>query len=290
MARRVSAAGMMRRGTAWIAGLAGQSVAHHPQVLQEPTPLSASRWFIRPVPRPLAEVRLICLPYAGGSAAIYMPWASSLPDSVELVCAQPPGRSSRMGEAAHATMDAMVADFATAFAGLRDKPYVLFGHSLGSRVAYAFARQCAVLGVPGPVHLIASGSRAPHVQSTRTSIHDLPKDEFVAKLRELDGTPEEILENAELLDLLIPLLRADFRIADMYRAAVRPLECPLTVLAGVDDHEVAAVDVDAWAELTTAGCDVHWLPGGHFFINEHRAAVLARVNQVIGRATRSLMA
>jgi len=250
--------------------------------------LSASRWFIRPDPRPYADLRLVCLPYAGGSAAMYIPWASSLPDNVELVCAQPPGRASRMGEPAHASMEAMVADLSAAFVGLFDKPYLLFGHSLGSRVAYAFAHRCASSGLPGPARLIASGSRAPHVPSTRASIHDLPKDDFVAKLRELDGTPEEVLGNAELLDLLIPLLRADFRIADVYRAGPQPLGCPITVLAGMDDHEVAQADVDAWHELTTGACEVHWLPGGHFFVNEQRAEVIARINHAIGQASRVL--
>lgn len=174
-------------------------------------------------------------------------------------------------------MSALVADLASAFHRLIDKPYILFGHSLGSRVAYEFSKQCPRLGLPQPRLLIASGSPAPHFPSERTFIHDLPDAKLIDKLREFNGTPEEVLSNHELVQFLIPLLRADFKIADVYRAAPAPLPCPLLVLAGTEDWEVTRDAVEGWRELSQDGCDIHWIPGGHFFVEHNRALVLEKV-------------
>ncbi|QQP95722.1 thioesterase II family protein [Lysobacter enzymogenes] len=245
--------------------------------------MSASKWFVRPLPRPSAALRLVCLPYAGGSAATYVPWAAQLPAGVELAAVQPPGRASRILELAHTDMDALVAGLAAAFRELSDKPYVLFGHSLGSRVAYEFARRAAGFGLPSPRLLIASGSRAPHFPATRESAHDLPEAQFIAKLRELNGTPEEVLNNRELVQFLIPLLRADFKIAAEYRATPVALPCPLVVLAGTEDHEVGEAAVEGWREVAGGACEIHWIPGGHFFVEHSRAQVLERVNAALAR-------
>lgn len=250
--------------------------------------MSANKWFVRPQPRPSAALRLICLPYAGGSAATYVPWAAQLPADVELVAVQPPGRASRIGERPHAEMNALVADLAAVFHEVSDKPYVLFGHSLGSRVAFEFTRQCPGFGLPQPRLLIGSGSRAPHFPSVRESVHDLPEAAFVDKLRELNGTPEEVLNNRELIQFLIPLLRADFKIADVYRATPAPLPCPLVVLAGTEDWEVTREAVEGWRELSDNGCDIHWIPGGHFFVEHNRALVLEQVNAALARVAQAV--
>ncbi|UXI70696.1 thioesterase II family protein [Tahibacter amnicola] len=231
-------------------------------------------------------MRLICLPYAGGSASTYLPWATHLPADVELVCVQPPGRASRMGERPHSEMDDLVAELTAAFSGIADKPYALFGHSLGSRVAYAFAQQCERAGLPGPRLLIASGSRAPHFPGDKDCVYDLPEAQFIDKLRELNGTPEEVLNNAELIQFLIPLLRADFKIADVYQAEPCRLHCPIVVLAGTEDWEVTEAAAEGWRELSNGQCDIHWIPGGHFFVEHSRAVVLEKVNAAIAGITR----
>jgi len=191
-----------------------------------------------------------------------------------------------MGERPHSEMSALVAELAAAFHGVADKPYILLGHSLGSRVAYEFAQQCQRAGLPPPSLLIASGSRAPHFPGDKNSIHDLPEAEFIDKLRELNGTPEEVLSNAELIQFLIPLLRADFKIADLYRAVPSRLHCPIVVLAGTEDWEVTEAAVEGWRELSNGRCDIHWIPGGHFFIEQSRALVLEKVNAAIAEIGR----
>lgn len=240
-----------------------------------------SDWFIRPQPKLAPAARLICLPYAGGSAATYVPWAKSLPAQVELIALQPPGRGSRMAEAPHARMEALVAELMRVFPVLTDRPYVLFGHSLGSRVAFEVTLRCQVDGIPLPARLIASGSRAPHLTKRERPIHDLPDAQFVEAVRELDGTPEEILNNSELIQWLLPLLRADFRIADQHVAPRTPLNCPLTVLAGTEDETVSPAEAEAWKELTTGEFDIHWITGGHFFVERNREWVLEKVTALV---------
>ncbi|MEA3179920.1 MAG: hypothetical protein QOI59_3443 [Gammaproteobacteria bacterium] len=247
----------------------------------------SSPWFVRPVPKLSPTSRLICLPYAGGSAATYVSWARSLPAEVELIALQPPGRGARMAETPHAEMEPLIAELLGVFPQVTDRPYVLFGHSLGSRVGFELALQCQRRGLPLPACFIASGSRAPQLRKRELPVHNLPQAEFVAQLRELAGTPEEILTNGELIQLLLPLLRADFRIADLYCAAPTRLNCPLVVLAGTEDETVNSQEVEAWRQVAGSDCTIHWIAGGHFFVEHHRAWVLERVNAVIAQVTTS---
>jgi surfactin synthase thioesterase subunit len=240
-----------------------------------------SDWFIRPQPKLAPAARLICLPYAGGSAATYVPWARSLPARVELIALQPPGRGSRMAESPYARMEPLVAELMRVFPMLTDRPYVLFGHSLGSRVAFEVALQCQLQGIALPARLIASGSRAPHLTKRELPIHDLPDAEFVEALRDLDGTPEEILNNSELIQWLLPLLRADFRIADQHVAPRTAINCPLAVLAGTEDETVSPAEAEAWKELTTGKFDIHWVTGGPFFVERNREWVLERLHTLV---------
>ncbi|MBS0420861.1 MAG: thioesterase [Proteobacteria bacterium] len=243
----------------------------------------SSDWFVRPQPKLAPAARLLCLPYAGGSAATYIPWSRLIPADVELIALQPPGRGSRMAQAPHAQMAPLVAELMGVFAKVTDRPYVLFGHSLGSRVGFEVIVQCQRNGLPLPAHFIASGSRAPYLAKRELPIHDLPDAQFVEALRELDGTPEEILDNSELMQWLLPLLRADFRIADLHRASQTRIHCPLTVLAGTEDKTIPPQDIEAWRDLAGGECDIHWVSGGHFFVERNREWVLEQVNAILGR-------
>jgi len=156
-----------------------------------------SKWFTRPIPRINAQLRLFCLPYAGGSAAIYTPWSQQLDPSVELIAVQPPGRGNRIFEVPYTSMEDFVADLAKFIRPLLNVPYALFGHSLGSRVAIELARKLSRDGAPEPMFFFASGSRAPHIMHDRPTTHLLPDDEFIQELRNLNGTPEAILNNKE---------------------------------------------------------------------------------------------
>lgn len=249
--------------------------------------MSTTDWFIRPQPKLAPAARLICLPYAGGSAATYIPWSRLLPREVELIALQPPGRGSRMAQTPHSQMQPLISELMSVFPKVTDRPYVIFGHSLGSRVGFELVLQCQMKGLPLPARFIASGSRAPHLFKRELPIYDLPDAEFVEALRDLDGTPEEVLNNSELIQWLLPVLRADFRIADTHCAPRTALNCPLTVFGGTEDETVSVAEIEAWREVAANECDIHWVEGGHFFVERNREWVLEQVNAILARVIAS---
>jgi medium-chain acyl-[acyl-carrier-protein] hydrolase len=235
-----------------------------------------------------AKLRMICFPYAGGNSSTYMSWANELRNCVELLAVELPGRSLRFSEPAHRSMDRLVDDLFAAFQQLTDKPYILMGHSLGSRVAFELMHKCKLHGVRMPEHFIASGSSAPHIKEEPKKHYQLPTEEFIEELRKLNGTPEEILGNRELMDLALPFIRADFELSETYSCtAVEKIDCPITVFHGVNDTEISQSDAQAWEEHFTHPAVMHVFPSDHFFIEKDKASVLDKVNFIIDQTANS---
>ncbi len=244
-----------------------------------------TKWFVIPKPNPHADLRLICFPYAGGSATTYMSWVKHLPQNIELVIVQAPGRGTRMFEKAFSTMASLTKELLTVFPNYTNKPYIFFGHSLGSRVAFELMSQLQHRSFPLPQYFIASGSRAPHIISSKKSIHHLPDDEFIAQLKLLNGTPQAVIENKELMELFLPLVRADFEIADNYCFTSKAIfNCPITVLSGKDDIDITQFHLESWGNFFNTKQEIHMIPGNHFFIESHKDVVLEKVNEIIARA------
>lgn len=231
------------------------------------------------VPKPLQQprARLFCFPYAGGSAGLFLPWVQSVPDDIELVLVQLPGRGARIMESPHTTMDSIIEELLENSDFICSVPFYLFGHSLGSRVAYELSRQLQASGKRLPERLFVSGSRAPHLAVEKKQIHDLPKEEFLAELADMAGTPEEVLNNAELMEFCMPFLRADFKIAERYKAQQDVLDCSVQVLSGKDDSHFTRVELEAWAELTNHFVAIEEFDGGHFYIHDQMDDVLSVV-------------
>lgn len=244
---------------------------------------TGSAWLPFATPRPQARLRLFCFPYAGGGASAYRTWAQDLPVSVDVFAVQYPGRETRMREDAHTDIEALVDD---AVRGLRpwlDRPFCFFGHSMGALVAFEVARRLASREGRAPSHFFASGHRAPPLAYRNSLRHDLPEDEFRRKLRSLDGTPQQALESAELMDFIVPIVRADCAVCDSYRHVdPTPLPCPITVFAGADDVEARGEDIEAWRDFTRSGFSVRVFPGGHFFLQGARAQLLEAVAARLG--------
>lgn len=226
----------------------------------------------------MTRTLLFCLPYAGGSAMrVYGRWHRDLPDNIEVVPVEFPGRGARIAEAPLTTVDAIALDVLGPLLDRIDRPYALFGHSLGATVAFELARRLEHLHGRPATHLFVSGHRAPQLPPPVDGQYDytLPDAEFRARLRELAGTPEEVLAHDELLDLVIPILRADFEAADTYRWRPGPrLSCPLTVYGGADDPEAPPDSLPPWSALTSGPSEVRVLPGQHFFLHEQQATLL----------------
>ncbi len=242
-------------------------------------------WFVCPTPKKNPLLRFVCFPHAGGNATTYRPWAEWLPEEVELLIVQPPGRSSRLLEAPIDCMAEIVEQLSSALLSQLCVPTVFFGHSLGAKTAYAFIHKLQDIGFQLPEHFIASGCRAPHLSSS-DPIHGLDDESFVNRLRNLNGTPEQILKDQELMNLLLPGLRADFKLAETFvRDYTNKLAVPTTVIGGTEDHYVPRRDLFAWQQHFSLAISLHEFKGGHFFFEETSIAPLT--NSIIGSAIRN---
>jgi len=162
-----------------------------------------------------------------------------------------------------------------------DRPYALFGHSFGALVCFELARELHNRLAPMPVLLCVSGAKAPQLLIDGTTIHMLPDTLLLDKVRQLGGTPEEVLENEELVSALLPAFRADFEVLETYiYSDATPLRCPILGLGGAADHQVDRASLRAWAEHTDAGFKLEMFPGDHFFIHRAQPQIL----QILGAA------
>jgi medium-chain acyl-[acyl-carrier-protein] hydrolase len=232
-------------------------------------------WALYPSRNPSARLRLFCFPYAGGGASIFNTWARSLPPDVEVVAVQPPGREGRLSEKAYSDLAQLVADMMPQLLPHFDRPFAFYGHSNGGLMAFELTRALRRAGGPLPLHLFAGGRPAPQVKRDE-NIHSLPHDEFIDTLRRYAGTPEEILQHAEIMELIMPLLRADFALGEMYEYQQEPpLPVPITAYGGYRDDEVPPAEIEAWGEQTSARFRCRMFDGDHFFINGNRDELLA---------------
>lgn len=230
--------------------------------------MNANPWLACPKPNPGAAVRLFCFPYSGAAASIYYPWAEMLPPSIEVCPVQLPGHGTRLREPLATRLTPQVEALAAGLAPACDRPFAFFGHSMGALLSFELARHLRRQGKPGPIHLFVSGHGAPHLPDRNPPLHQLPDDQFVAKLRELNGTPEEVLRHAELLQLLTPILRADFAVCETYVYQPEPpLDCPISAYGGLGDGYVNREELAAWQEQTTGRFSLRMFPGDHFYLN-----------------------
>ena len=241
-----------------------------------------SPWFMRFGPRRAARLRLFCFPYAGGSAGTFESWGGEL-DGVEVVAVQLPGRSNRINEKPLESVADIVTPLIAELRHFRDLPFALFGHSNGALICFELARELQRRGIEGLAHIFLSAKRALHLPRLRANTHDLPYDQFIAELRSINGTPEEVLRRQELMALFVPVLRADFKVNEThkYHADIR-LKSSASLFAGALDKDISKADVLAWRENIDSG-DIRYteFPGDHFFIHSHRQAVLAEVNRIL---------
>jgi medium-chain acyl-[acyl-carrier-protein] hydrolase len=219
-------------------------------------------------PNPRAALRLFCFPYAGGAAAIYRAWPQLLPADVEICAVQPPGRERRLHEKPFTNLLTLVEAAGPALLPYMDRPFAFFGHSMGAWISFELSRYLRRKNQPKPLRLFASGCPAPHIKNRSAITHNLPDDEFIKELRHLKGTPKEALDHPGLMELMLPLLRADFSVTGTYAFAEdEPLDIPITVFGGTEDDHITQPDLEAWRNHTARAFALHLLPGDHFFIH-----------------------
>lgn len=170
-----------------------------------------------------------------------------------------------------------------------DQPFAFFGHSMGALVAFELARHLRHRYGLAPELLVLSGHGAPQLPAPGPPIHQLPEPAFIQKLRELNGTPEEVLSHDELRQLLLPVIRADFTVCETYAFEHdAPFEFPLSAYGGLADDHVGREALEAWSEHTTGPFQVRMFPGDHFYINTQRPLLLRTLAREVDTVVRRL--
>ncbi|EGO65793.1 thioesterase II family protein [Acetonema longum] len=228
------------------------------------------------------RLRLFCFPYAGGSAAVFRNWLNCFSPEIDVCPVQYPGREKRIVEPPFSSMSPLIDALAGALLPELDVPFAFFGHSLGALISFELSRRLQEKDLH-PVHLFVSGYRAPTLARIKPPMHLLPDAEFIERLRTYNGTPEEVLQNSDLMNVLLPILRADFALHETYTyAAHMPLACPISALGGTEDPDVKYQDLAAWQEQTSGNFKILLFPGDHFYIHNNAAGLM----EVISRAVK----
>ncbi|MFE6158652.1 thioesterase II family protein [Streptomyces sp. NPDC056486] len=227
--------------------------------------------------QPRSRHRLICFPHAGAGATTYTDWAPALPEEIELVAVQLPGRQNRIAEEPFTEVGPLVNVLTHALRPVLSGSFSFFGHSCGAALAFELAKALRAQGRQGPEQLFLSAQPAPGVTGIR-QLHDLPEDEFHAEMVGLGGIDEEIVRDEFVMASLLPVLRADFGLWERHTTAPQPpLDCPITVLAGDCDPRAPKETAGEWSRQTNAGCSTHFYPGGHFYFLEKPAEVISLI-------------
>ena len=226
------------------------------------------------------SLRLFCFPSAGGGPSMFREWAGELPGAIQVCAIQLPGREARWMEPPLTRLATVVEVLVESLRPHLVGPFAFFGHSMGALVAFEVARQLRRQNQPGLRHLFVSGARAPQRPDPFPRIHHLPEAVFVEELRRLEGTPTEVLENAELMRLVVPTLRADLAICETYTHSTEPpLDCPISAYGGAHDRRVSFEDIVAWRVQTRNSFRVRMFPGNHFFLFRARRLLLRTLCQ-----------
>lgn len=241
------------------------------------SPMS-NAWILYSRPNPRSRLRLFCFPYAGGGASIFRTWSQMLPTEIEVCAVQLPGRENRMSESPFLQLSSLVQALTKALQPYLTMPFAFFGHSMGALIGFELARQLRSQKSKIPVHLFVSASLAPQIKHRHEPIYQLPDAEFLQELHRLNGTAQGVLDNAELRQLMMPVLRADFTICDTYvYTPEEPLPCPISAFGGYQDSEVTFADLEAWHVQTSSSFKLHTFQGDHFFLRSAQAPLLQAV-------------
>jgi len=221
--------------------------------------------------------RLFCFPYAGAGAAVFSSWQPFLSPAIQVRAVELPGRGTQIRQPPFRNLLSLVAELAEVLSPALVAPFAFFGHSLGALLAFELARTVRSAGV-APIRLFVSAAGAPHLPPAREPIAALPDAEFLEAVRRFDGLPDELMETRELLEVFLPVLRADFAMAETYAyREAAPLDCPITVFGGAGDRTVEQGALESWRFQTNRESKLRLLQGGHFFLQQSKLPLLAAI-------------
>lgn len=217
---------------------------------------------------------------------MYTPWVNTIDKNVELICLQLPGRGGYIFDTPYSNMNELLNDALEDLIPFIDRPYIFLGYSLGAKIAFELMLRLKEIGFPLPVHFVAIASPAPHLPRRTPHIHHLPDDELVKSLAAYQGTPKELLYDKDLMELLLPAIRADFTLLEKYRCTSQDVvPTTLSVFGGQLDKDVEEEELSAWKKLFAHTYSFELFPGGHFFIKESESLLLKAVNALCAQET-----
>ena len=225
------------------------------------------------------DFRLFCFSYAGGGASTYLRWRAHISKSTDICAVQPPGREGRISESPISDLKILISNIADVITPHTNIPYAFFGHCNGALISYELFRELRRRGVTLPEHMFISSFRSPERVNINKVLNDLPESEFLSLLRTYGGIPDSILNDKEIIQSLMPTLRADFSLHENYRyTEEEKINCPLTIYGGLKDNIVPRKELVGWRDMTSAGAKIKLFPGGHFFIDSHTKSVVKSIN------------
>jgi surfactin synthase thioesterase subunit len=243
------------------------------------TTAAKSPWLALRRPNLQARMRLFCFPYAGGSEIAFRTWQQNLPATIEVLPIQLPGRSIRMKEPPLTRVAPLAQALTQSLRPEMDLPFALFGHSMGGLIAFELARQLRREGGPLPVHLFISAKCCPK-DANDLWVGELPDSEIIQILQRFEGTPREVLENEELMQLLLPVIRADMELCNTYVCDPEPpLPCPITVFGGLQDERSGRKCLEGWRDYTSDRFTLRMFPAGHFFLQTWERSILEAISR-----------
>ena len=239
-------------------------------------------WFIPFPQRFKAQKRLFCFPYAAGSPNIFRNWKSGLPDYVEIVAINLPGRYDRFMEKSFSDWPTLLDATEDAISPYLDKPFAFFGHSFGARLIFELTKRLQAKNTSLPTQLFISGCRCPHIPCSRPFIHTLSKAEFFELIFKMNGLSSEVVENQRLITILEPALRADMKLSELWEGSEeQKIKVPITVFCGLQDEVDPFERMHEWERYTEEKFSFYTFPGGHFFLHKNEKKLLKIISNMI---------
>ncbi|MCR9142857.1 MAG: thioesterase domain-containing protein [bacterium] len=241
--------------------------------LAEPSQIEGNPWILRPRPNPNAKARLFCLPYAGGAPSVFRSWPDRyFDDGIEVCLIQLPGRENRMMDTMPEDIYLLIPPIIKAMTPYLDKPYIMYGHCMGSLITHEVLRQMRNGKFEPPLHFIVGAHFGPSLLQPGgkqvSGMKDVTLEEFFKLADDLGGTDGAVLKDASTGALVIPTLKSDYYAYGSYeyRPTEKPFNIPMTVYYGNRDHLVSSVEVPCWKEETRQPCEIVEVDGDHFFV------------------------
>lgn len=229
----------------------------------------------------MKSIKLFCIPHAGGSATNYIKWNRYFDDTIKLCPIEIAGRGRRFDETLISEMDLMVNDiYNTIKKEINSSEYAIFGHSMGSIIAFELYHKIKEQGMKEPVHIFFSARTSPDICKDKDIMHKLPYERFIKEIYKIGGTSVDIFENKELCNIFVPILRSDYKLIETYKYTEKNvlIDCDITILYGEQDQSIELEYLNEWQKHTRQKCIIKGFPGGHFFINEKIEEVINLIN------------